>query len=77
MSAPTLGTCCASDGYLRHTFGFALLLRAGRQGILMGMSCGRASVRPHRSAVRKHIAPPLDEAGAQIEELLPEEDGPP
>ena len=71
------GTCCVSDGVLRDTFGFALPVRAGRQGVLMGLSCGKAAVRPDLSAERRRLVPALKDAAMQFEELLADADGQP
>jgi IclR family transcriptional regulator, positive regulator for flagellar biogenesis len=69
------GTCCVSDGYLRDTFGIALPLRLGRQGVPMGMSCGRAAVRPDLAGERKRIVPALRKAAVQLQELVADGDG--
>lgn len=69
------GTCCVSDGYLRDTFGIALPVRVGRQGVLMSLSCGAAMLRPDLAAERRRIAPVLKQTATQIQELLCDDDG--
>lgn len=71
------GVCCVADGALRDTFGIALPLRLGRQGVLMGLSCGRAVVGPDLAAERKRIVPDLKRTAIQIQDLLAECDGQP
>jgi IclR family transcriptional regulator, positive regulator for flagellar biogenesis len=71
------GTCCVSDGVLRDTFGIALPVRVGRPGVLMGLSCGKAVVRPDLAAERKRLVPALKEVARQLEALLADADGQP
>jgi DNA-binding IclR family transcriptional regulator len=69
------GTCCVSDGYLRDTFGIALPVRIGRQGVLMGLSCGNAVVRPDLTAEHRRITPVLRAAALELQALMASEDG--
>jgi DNA-binding IclR family transcriptional regulator len=71
------GTCCVWGGYLRDTFGIALPVRVGRQRVLLGMSCGRASVRPDLAAEQRRIAPALKQAALELQDLLADSDGRP
>ena len=71
------GVCCVANGHLRDTFGIALPVRLGRQGILMSMSCGNAVVGPNLTAERKRITPVLKEAAAELKYLMADTDGRP
>ena len=71
------GTCCVWGGYLRDTFGLALPVRVGRQGVLLGLSCGRAILRPDLAAERRRVAPVLKQAGLELQALLADLDGQP
>ncbi|MGH6626857.1 MAG: IclR family transcriptional regulator [Burkholderiaceae bacterium] len=64
------GTCAVLGGFQRGTYGVALPVRAGRQGVLMGMSCGKADVELDLQSERERIAPALKETAARIEALL-------
>lgn len=71
----TLGTCAVLDGFQRGTYGVALPVRVGRQGILMSMSCGKAGVELDLQAERARITPALKETARQLEALLLDFDG--
>lgn len=71
------GTCCVWAGILRDTYGIALPVRIGRQRVLMGMSCGRAALRPDLVAERRRLAPKLKQAALELQDLLRDVDGAP
>jgi DNA-binding IclR family transcriptional regulator len=71
------GTCCVWSGVLRDTYGIALPVRAGRQRVLLGLSCGRAVLRPDLAAERRRIAPMLRQAALDLQQLLSGVDGVP
>ncbi len=71
----TIGTCAMLGGFQRDTYGVALPLRVGRQGILISMSCGKADVELNLQAERARIAPALKETAAQLQTLLADFDG--
>lgn len=64
------GTCAVLGGYQRGAYGVALPIRVGRQGNLVGMSCGKADVQTDLEAERTRIAPALKKAAAQLEAML-------
>lgn len=73
----TTGTCGVLGGYQRDAYGVALPVVVGRQRTVMGLSCGRADVRPDLAAERKRIAPVLKKAALEFEALLADFDGQP
>jgi DNA-binding IclR family transcriptional regulator len=64
------GTCCLLGKLQRDVFAIALPVRIGREGVVMGLSCGKAKVRPDLVAERKRIAPALRKTAAQLEARL-------
>jgi DNA-binding IclR family transcriptional regulator len=68
------GTCAVLGGYQRGTYGVALPIRAGRQRVLMSMSCGKADGELDLLAERERIAPALKAAAARLEALLADVD---
>lgn len=64
------GTCAVMGGFQRNTYGVALPIRAGQEGVLMGLSCGKAGVEMHLQSERERIAPALKETAAQLQALL-------
>ena len=64
------GTCGVLGGYQRDAYGVALPVVVGRERSVMGLSCGKAVLRPDLAAERRRIAPVLKEAAARFEELL-------
>ncbi|MFT3721651.1 IclR family transcriptional regulator [Pseudorhodoferax sp.] len=64
------GTCMVRSGYQRGTYGVALPIRAGRQGGLMSLSCGKADVDMDLEAERARIAPALKQTAAQLQTQL-------
>jgi len=71
------GTCGVLGKFWRDAFAVALPVRVGRQGVVMGLSCGKAEIRPDFPAERRRIAPVLKKAAAQIEARLADFDGQP
>jgi IclR family transcriptional regulator, positive regulator for flagellar biogenesis len=71
------GTCGVLGGHRRGTYGVSLPVRLGRQRIVMGLSCGKADVRPDLAAERRRIAPALHKAARELEQALAEVDGQP
>lgn len=71
------GTCAVLGAFNRSTYAVALPVRLGRERIRMGMSCGKASMRPELVAARQRISPVLKEAAARLQEMLADVDGPP
>jgi len=64
------GTCAVLGGFQRDTFGVALPIRINRQGILIGMSCGKADVDLDLQSERERIAPALKETAALLQAQL-------
>ncbi len=64
------GTCAVLGGYQRGTYGVSLPICVGRQGALMGLSCGKADVELHLQSERERIAPALKETAARLEAQL-------
>jgi DNA-binding IclR family transcriptional regulator len=71
------GVCCVASAVLRDTFGFALPVRLGRQGICMAMSCGRAALAPDLPAERRRIVPVLRQTADDVQRGLADIDGQP
>lgn len=65
-----LGTCAVTGGYQRRTYGVALPIRVGRQGAVMGLSCGKADVELDLQSERERIAPALKGMAARLQTLL-------
>lgn len=64
------GICGVLGGYQRDAFGVALPIRVGREGVVMGLSCGKAEIQPDLAAEKKRIAPELKKAAAQLQDRL-------
>jgi DNA-binding IclR family transcriptional regulator len=64
------GTCAVLGGYQRGTYGVALPIRAGSEGVPMSLSCGRADVDLDLEAERERITPALKETAVRLEALL-------
>lgn len=64
------GTCAVQGGFQRGTYGVALPVHIGRQGVLMGMSCGNADVDLDLQAVQERIAPALKETAVLLQAQL-------
>lgn len=71
-----LGTCSVLCGFQRHTYGVALPIHAGRERVLMSLSCGKADVNLDLNAERERIAPVLKEAATDLEAALKDFDDP-
>ncbi|SAK87406.1 IclR family transcriptional regulator [Caballeronia pedi] len=71
----TTGTCAVMGGFQRGTWGVALPVRIGREGILLGMSCGKADVELDLEFERDRIAPALKETAALLQAQLADFDG--
>jgi DNA-binding IclR family transcriptional regulator len=71
------GACGVLGGYQRDAYGVAVPVRVGRDRTVMGLSCGKADLRPDLTAERRRIAPVLKSAAARFEELLSDFDGQP
>lgn len=69
------GTCAVLGGFQRGTYGVALPIRAGRQGTLMSLSCGKADVKLDLQSERARIAPALKDTAIRLQDLLGEIDG--
>jgi len=74
-SLRTSGTCGVLGGYGRGSFGIATPLVAGRQQMVMALSCGKASIKPDLEKEHGRIAPELQAAARAIEEALTNFDG--
>jgi IclR family transcriptional regulator, positive regulator for flagellar biogenesis len=70
------GTCCVSDA-MGATLAVALPLKAGRQNVLMSLSCVAPSVTSDVADRRKRLASALRSAVQRIVELLAHSDGRP
>jgi DNA-binding IclR family transcriptional regulator len=68
-------TCAVLGGFQRRTYGVALPIRVGRQGILMSLSCGSADVKFDLESQRALIAPALKDMAARRQNLLAGIDG--
>ncbi|MFT4195843.1 IclR family transcriptional regulator [Ottowia sp.] len=64
------GTCAVLGGYQRGTYGVALPIHVGRQGMLMSMSCGKADVDLDLPSERARIAPALKDTATRLQALL-------
>jgi DNA-binding IclR family transcriptional regulator len=71
------GVCGVLGGFQRDAYGVALPVRVGREKIVMGLSCGKADLKPDLAAERKRIAPVLRDAACRLETLLADFDGEP
>ncbi len=71
------GTCGVLGKFQRDAFGVALPIRVGRERIVMGLSCGKAEIRPDLAAERRRIAPALKQASHQLEIRLANFEGNP
>lgn len=72
-----VGTCSVVGRFQRDAFGIALPVRIGRQRVVMGLSCGKAEVRPDVPAETKRIAPELKKTAAMLEARLADFDSEP
>jgi len=68
------GTCAVINDFQRDTYGVALPIRAGREGVLMSLSCGKTVVNLDLSSECARIAPTLKATATQLESLLAEFD---
>jgi DNA-binding IclR family transcriptional regulator len=66
----TAGTCAVLGGHRPGTFGVALPVILGRQRVVMGLSCGKADVRPDIDAAQQRIRPALQVTAARLEDAL-------
>lgn len=64
------GVCGVLGGHTAGAYGIALPVRLGRQQVLMGLSCGKAGLRPDLAAEMRRIAPALKLAARDLEETL-------
>ena len=64
------GTCAVLGGHRPGTFGIALPVIVGRRRVVMGLSCGKADVRPDLANTRKRIGPVLQTAARNLEHAL-------
>jgi DNA-binding IclR family transcriptional regulator len=71
-----MGTCCVSDA-MGATLAVALPLKAGRQAVLMSLSCVASSITSDVADRRKRLASALRSAAERIVELLADSDGRP
>lgn len=71
------GTCALFGEYQRDVYAAAVPIHAGRERVLMALSCGKVLVQPDLAAERRRIAPVLREASVQLEGMLSEFDGQP
>jgi DNA-binding IclR family transcriptional regulator len=69
------GVCGVLGGYQRDAYGVALPVVVGTQRTVMGLSCGKAGMRPDLAAERKRIAPVLKKAALEFEALLADFEG--
>lgn len=56
--------------FQRDAFGVAIPIRVGHEDVAMGLSCGKAEIKPDLAAERKRIAPALKKAAARLEARL-------
>jgi DNA-binding IclR family transcriptional regulator len=71
------GTCAVLGRFQRDAYAIAVPVIVGRRRVVMGLSCGKADVKPDLAAERKRICPALLKAAAQFQELLADFDGQP
>lgn len=71
------GVCGVHGAYQHATYGVALPVWVGAGGIPLGLSCGKADLKPDLAAERRRIAPVLREAALQLRLLLAEFEGMP
>jgi DNA-binding IclR family transcriptional regulator len=64
------GPCGVLGGHRPGTFGIAVPVVVGRDRVVMGLSCGRADVRPDMGEERRRIGPALIESARAIEKAL-------
>lgn len=70
------GTCAVLGGYQRDAYAVALPVIIGRDRIVMGLSCGKADIKPDLAAERERMAPVLIKAAREFEQLLADFAGP-
>jgi len=66
----THGVCGVLGGHAAGAWGIALPVTLGRGRVTMGLSCGKAGLRPDLAAERRRIAPALREAARELEASL-------
>lgn len=64
------GTCAVLGGYQHGSYAIALPIVVGPAHTVMGLSCGKADIRPDLNHERARIASPLRKAARQLEALL-------
>ncbi len=64
------GACVVFSKYQRNVFAIALPIHVGREGVVMGLSCGKADMQPDLAVERKRIVPALTKAAARLEVRL-------
>ncbi|MFT3819286.1 MAG: IclR family transcriptional regulator [Rubrivivax sp.] len=71
------GTCAVLGQFQRGAYAAAAPVRVGRQRIVMGLSCGKASVHADLDAERRRLSPALLDTVARLESQLAGHDGRP
>jgi DNA-binding IclR family transcriptional regulator len=69
------GTCGVVGKCQRDAYAVALPIRVGRQQVIMGLSCGKAELRPDMELERRRINPALKDAAAKLEARLADFEG--
>jgi DNA-binding IclR family transcriptional regulator len=64
------GTCGVLGGHTAGAWGIALPVVVGRDRVVMGLSCGKAGLRPDLAAERCRIGPALKHAARELESAL-------
>jgi DNA-binding IclR family transcriptional regulator len=69
------GACTVLGGYQRDVGATAVPLRVGRRAVLMGLSCGKASLQADVALERRIVVPAIKDAAAELQERLAPLDG--
>ena len=64
------GTCGVLGGHAVGAYGIALPVLLGRERLVMGLSCGKAGLRPDLAAERRRITPALAQTARELEQAL-------
>ncbi|WP_028997935.1 IclR family transcriptional regulator [Azohydromonas australica] len=69
------GACTVLGGYQRDVGATAVPLRVGRRAVLMGMSCGKASLQIDVELDARVVVPAIKDAAVELQERLAPLDG--
>lgn len=64
------GSCGVLSEFQRDAYGVALPVRVGRCASVMGLSCGKAQMKPDLDASSKRLTPGLKQTARRLETLL-------